>query len=193
MKVTRIYSRHEEEIDVRELNVGDSVQLPEFTVPETTIAGDRELLFKEQTVKDTATVYDIKDDKVYLVFDHALFSSAMDLNNATEWKKTQLHAYLRGAFRNSMKDVDIPALEVSLLSKDKVFGRNVLPFFKNGRNRIAFMKDESCLVLYWLKDVSSASYFCRAYGSGNAYHHDANYVSAFVRPCFTINTKQQDN
>ena len=192
MKVTRIYSRHEEKIDVRELNVGDSVQIPEFTVPETTVAGDRELHFEEQTVKDTATVYNIKDDKVYLVFDHALFCSAMDLNNATEWKKTQLHNYLSGAFKNSMKDVDIPALEVSLLSKDEVFGRNALPFFKNGRNRIAFIKDESCVVWCWLKNVVPASGLCRAYNLGSAYPYDISYVN-FIRPCFTVNTKQQDN
>ena len=194
MKVTRIYSRHEEEIDVRELNVGDTVQLPEFTVSETTIKGNKELYFEEQTVKDTATVYNIKDGKVYLVFDHALFTSAMDLNNATEWKNTQLHKYLKGAFKNSMKNAGIPVSKVSLLSKDELLGEEALPFFKNGKNRIAFEKEELYNVWYWLKCVASAANFCFADSRGYAVNHAlASNASNFVRPCLTVNTKQQDN
>ena len=185
MKVTKEYEWNEIKWD--ELNVGDTIRLPEFTVPETTIGGGIELHFEEQTVKDTATVYNIKDDKVYLVFDHALFSSPMDLNNATKWKKTQLHDYLSGAFRNSMKDVDIPALEVSLLSKDEVFG---LPFFKNGRNRIAFIKDESKSVWCWLKNVASASCFCFARNDGIASYNYASSAYIFVRPCLVV--KKED-
>lgn len=193
MKVTRIYSRHEEEIDVRELNVGDTVQLPEFTVPETTIKGNKELHFEEHKIKDTATVFNIKNGKIYLVFDHALFTSAMDLNNATEWKNTQLHEYLQGVFKNSMKNADIPVLEVSLLSKAEVFGEKALPFFKDGKNRISFRDDELYTVWYWLKGAVSAADFCYASNHGYAYCLDASYASTFVRPCLTVNTKQQDN
>ena len=188
MKVTKEYEWNE--VVWADLNIGDSVQLPEFTVPETTVAGDRELHFEEQTVKDTATVYNIKDDKVYLVFDHVLFPSPMDLNNATEWKRTQLHDYLSGAFKNSMKDVDIPALEVSLLSKDELLGEEALPFFKNGRNRIAFIKDESKSVWCWLKNVASASFFCSASNDGDADHDDASSAYIFVRPCLVV--KKED-
>ena len=190
MKVTKEYEWNEIKWD--ELNVGDTIWLPEFTVPETTIAGDRKLHFEEQTVKDTATVYNIKDDRIYLVFDHALFCSAMDLNKATEWINTQLHDYLKGAFKNSMKDVGVPALEVSLLSKDKVFGRNALPFFKNGRNRIAFIKDESCVVWCWSKNVSSASRFYSAYYNGDASCDDASRADNFVRPCFIVKKEEQE-
>ncbi len=193
MKVTRIYSRHEEEIDVRELNVGDTVQLPEFTVPETTVEGDRELHFEERIVKDTATVYNIKNGKIYLVFDHALFTSAMDLNNATEWKKTQLRAYLRSAFKNAMRDVGVPVSKVSLLSKDEVFGEKALPFFKDGKNRIAFGDDESTTVWYWLKNTTFTAIFCLADGLGDADCYDVSSANNFVRPCFVVNTKQQDN
>ena len=192
MKVTRIYSRHEEEIDVRELDVGDTIWLPEFTVPETTIKGNKELYFEEHKIKDTVTVYDIKDDKVYLIFDHALFTSAMDLNNATEWKKTQLRAYLRSTFKNAMRDVGVPVSKVSLLSKDDVFGKKALPFFKNGRNRIAFMKDDSCSIWYWLKNVSSASSFCCADDGGYAYCNDASHAYNFVRPCFIVKKEEQE-
>ena len=185
MKVTKEYEWNE--IKWADLNVGDSVQLPEFTVPETTVAGDRELHFEEQTVKDTATVYNIKDDKVYLVFDHALFPSPMDLNTPTEWKRTQLHDYLSGAFKNFMKDVGIPVSKVSLLSKDEVFG---LPFFKNGRNRIAFIKDESESVWCWLKNVASASYFCYASNYGYANCDGASTAYIFVRPCLVV--KKED-
>ena len=190
MKVTRIYSRHEEEIDVRELDVGDTIWLPEFTVPETTIKGNKELYFEEHKIKDTVTVYDIKDDKVYLIFDHALFTSAMDLNNATEWKKTQLRAYLRSTFKNAMRDVGVPVSKVSLLSKDDVFGKKALPFFKNGRNRIAFMKDESESVWYWLKNATVTADFCDASDRGYASYGNASVADSFVRPCLIV--KKED-
>ena len=190
MKVTRIYSRREEEIDVRELDVGDTIRLPEFTVPETTIKGNKELYFEEQTVKDTATVYNIKDGKVYLVFDHALFTSAMDWNDATELKKTQLHDYLQGVFKNSMKNARIPVAEVSLLSKDELFGEEALPFFKNGKNRIAFEKDEVYTTCYWLKNTTYAAYFCAASVYGSAYCGIASHNYSFVRPCLVV--KKED-
>ena len=157
---------------------------------ETTIKGNKELYFEEQTVKDTATVYNIKDDKIYLVFDHALFKSAMDLNNATEWKKTQLHDYLQGVFKNSMKNAGIPVSNVSLLSKGEIFGEKALPFLKNGRNRIAFEKDELYNVWYWLKCVASASNFCRAGDYGFATFDNASDANTFVRPCFVVKKKE---
>ena len=188
MKVTKEYEWNE--IKWAELNVGDTVQLPEFTVPETTIKGNKELYFEEQTVKDTATVYNIKDDKIYLVFDHALFQSAMDLNNATEWKKTQLRAYLRSAFKNAMRDVGVPVSGVSLLSKDKVFGEKALSFFKDGRNRIAFGNNDSTTVWYWLKNATAAAYFCRADYYGNANYNGSSYANGFVRPCLTVKKEE---
>lgn len=172
------------EVVWEKLNVGDTVQLPEFTVSETTIKGNKELYFEEQTVKDTATVYNIKDDKIYLVFDHALFQSTMDLNKATEY--TQLHKYLNGAFRNSMKNADIPVAEVSLLSKDEILGEKALPFFKDGRNRIAFRNDDSTTVLYWLKNTTSAGFFCYVNGDGGAYYYDASDADGFVRPYLIV-------
>ena len=185
MKVTKEYEWNE--IKWAELNVGDTVQLPEFTVSETTIKGNKELYFEEHKIKDTATVYNIKNGKVYLVFDHALFTSAMDLNKATEWKKTQLHEYLQGDFKNSMKNAGIPVSKVSLLSKDKILGEEALPFFKDGRNRIAFEKDELYNVWYWLKCVASAANFCFADSRGNAVNHAlASNASVFIRPCLTV-------
>lgn len=179
-----------DEIKWEKLNVGDTVQLPEFTVSETTIKGDRELYFEEQTVKDTATVYNIKDGKVYLVFDHALFTSAMDWNDATEWKKTQLHDYLQGVFKNSMKNARIPVAEVSLLSKDELFGEEALPFFKNGKNRIAFEKDEVYTTCYWLKNTTYAAYFCAASVYGSAYCGIASHDYSFVRPCLIVKKEE---
>lgn len=178
------------EVVWEKLNVGDTVQLPEFTVSETTIKGNKELYFEEQTVKDTATVYNIKDDKIYLVFDHALFTSAMDLNNATEWKKTQLRAYLRSTFKNAMRDVGVPVSEVSLLSKDEVFGEKALPFFKDGRNRIAFNDDDLSTDWYWLKDVVYAANFCFANYYGYANSSSASYANFFVRPCLIVKKEE---
>lgn len=184
MKVTKEYEWNE--VVWKDLNIGDSVQLPEFTVPNTTIEGVIELYFGEYVVKDKATVYDIKDDKIYLIFNHALFMSAMDLNNATEWKKTQLRAYLRSAFKNAMRDVGVPVSDVFLLSKDELFGEKALPFFKDGRNRIAFSDNESYSIWYWLKDASSAPDFCVASLLGTAGYDTASCAYAFVRPCFIV-------
>ncbi|UKI53148.1 MAG: hypothetical protein L6V86_08675 [Treponema sp.] len=114
----------------------------------------------------------------------------MDLNNATEWKKTQLRAYLRSAFKNAMRDVGVPVSKVPLLSKDEILG---LQFFKSKKNVVAFVEDESCFVGYWLKDISSASYFCATYFTGYVGSKTASNEDIFVRPCLTVNTKQQDN
>ena len=188
MKVTKEYEWNE--IKWAELDVGDTVQLPEFTMPETTVEGDSELLFEEHKIKDTATVFNIKNGKIYLVFDHALFTSAMDLNNATEWKNTQLHDYLKSTFKNAMRDVGVPVSNVSLLSKDKIVE---LQFFKSRKNVVAFVEDESAFVGYWLKNVSSASYFHSTYFTGYVGSNTASNADIFVRPCFVVNTKQQDN
>lgn len=185
MKVTKEYELNE--VVWKDLNIGDSVQLPEFTVPETTIEGVIELHFGEYVVKDKATVYDIKDDKIYLIFNHALFMSAMDLNNATKWKKTQLRAYLRSTFKNAMRDVGVPVSKVSLLSKDEIVG---LQFFKSRKNVVAFVEDESSFVGYWLKNISSASYFCTTYFTGYVGSNTASNADIFVRPCFVVKKEE---
>lgn len=185
MKVTKEYEWNE--VVWKDLNIGDTVQLPEFTVSETTIKGNKELLFEEQTVKDTATVYNIKDDKIYLIFNHALFMSAIDLNNATKWKKTQLRAYLRSTFKNAMRDVGVPVSKVSLLSKDEILG---LQFFKSRKNVVAFVEDESAFVGYWLKNVSSASYFHSTYFTGYVGSNTASTADIFVRPCFIVKKEE---
>ena len=185
MKVTKEYEWNE--VVWKDLNIGDSVQLPEFTVPETTIEGVIEQYFGEYVVKDTATVFNIKNGKIYLVFDHALFTSAMDLNNATKWKKTQLRAYLRSTFKNAMRDVGVPVSNVSLLSKDKILG---LQFFKSRKNVVAFVEDESSFVGYWLKNISSASYFCTTYFTGYVGSNTASNANIFVRPCFVVKKEE---
>ena len=177
-----------DEIKWEKLNVGDTVQLPEFTVSETTIKGNKELHFEEHKIKDTATVFNIKNGKIYLVFDHALFTSAMDLNNATKWKKTQLRAYLRSTFKNAMRDVGVPVSNVSLLSKDKILG---LQFFKSRKNVVAFVEDESSFVGYWLKNISSASYFCTTYFTGYVGSNTASNANIFVRPCLIVKRRNR--
>ena len=168
------------------VRIGDSVVLQEFVVPETTMGGKEPMRFDTQSIKDTATVYNIKDGKLYLVFNHALFQSAMDLNNERKWEDTQLCKYLELAFKPAMEKAGIPAEEVSLLSKDEVFREERLPFFNKGKNRIAFDKDEDCSVWYWLKDVASSAYFCFANDGGGSGCDGASYAGNFVRPRFVI-------
>lgn len=192
MKVTTTYEWNE--VVWENLKIGDSVELPEFTVPETTVEGANELHFNEQVIKDTATVYDIKDNKLYLVFNHALLQSAMDLNNEIIWRNTQLHRYLKEHFKLAMNKAGIFAKKVSLLSKDKLFGDNSLPFFRNGKNRVVFDKDENNSLWHWLKTPhkeASSAHFCYADLSGDSYYDDASDASNFVRPCFVISKEGQ--
>ena len=168
------------------VRIGDSVVLQEFVVPETTMGGKEPMRFDTQSIKDTATVYDIKDGKIYLVFNHALFQSAMDFNNERKWEDTQLCKYLELAFKPAMEKAGIPAEEVSLLSKDEIFGEERLPFFNKGKNRIAFSKDEDYSVWYWLKDVASSARFCYAASIGISGYDGASDADLFVRPRFVI-------
>ncbi len=171
------------------VRIGDSVVLPEFSVPETIMGGKNTMSFDTQTIKDVATVYDIKDGKLYLVFNHGLFESAIDNNNEKEWKDTQLCAYLEQAFAPAMEKAGIPVSEISLLSKDELSGDNQLPFFRNGKNRIAFVKDEDHTIWYWLKTpckAASAASFCVADDDGYSGYGYASDAYNFVRPRFVI-------
>lgn len=183
---------------VMELEIGDSIRLPVFTVPKVTIGGCRELSFNKQTVEDTATIYNIKDEKIYLVFDHVLFQSAMDLNNAAEWKDTQLCAYLCGAFKDAMRNSGIPILKVSILSKGKLLKNS---FFREGRNRVAFTKDEISTACYWLKDttkrdttdkgdITDKREFCAMSVYGTIYNYNSSWPGFFVRPCFVVKKEE---
>ena len=176
------------------VKIGDRVKLPSFTVPEVTIGGDKSMRFDEVTVDDYATVYNIKKGKLYLVFDHALFQSAIDLNNTKEWKKTQLRFYLKGNFIDFMQQVGIPAKKIGLLKKDEMYGENALTFFKDCKNRIACTTDEKSSVLYWLetecidKENESHANFCCCSFSGltDCDYAYAHRVFLHVRPRFVI-------
>lgn len=175
------------------IKVGDLVELPTFTVPETTIDGEKKLHFDERKISDNAIVYKIDEKYIYLVFEHALFESAMDLNEATEWKNTQLRQYLKGAFKTAMKESGINAKKVSLLSYDEMFGEKQLPFFKKAKNRCASVLTEEYTNWLWLKtsykdkeDVASSSDFCYCNDDGYAGYSHASNASFFVRPRFAI-------
>ena len=72
MKVTTTYEWNE--VVWENLKIGDSVELPEFTVPEAIIRKKQDLTFNPQIIKDSATVYNIKNGMFYLIFNHALFT-----------------------------------------------------------------------------------------------------------------------
>ncbi|MEG9430615.1 MAG: hypothetical protein VZQ61_06830, partial [Christensenellaceae bacterium] len=76
-----------------------------------------------------------------------------------------------------------------LLRKEELWGDNALPFFRNGRNRVCFDKDEDCSVWYWTETVedASAAYFCNARSYGfSTYCYGASYADFYVRPRFII-------
>lgn len=170
------------------VKVGDRVRVPGFKVPATTINGEDNLKFKEiEVAGEYATVYKIEGEQINLVFDRVLFQSAIDNNETGVWEDTQLAHYLRGAFLDALRK-ETSAADCGLLRKEELWGDNALPFFKNGRNRVCFDKDEDCSVYYWLETVydASAASFCFAHYYGLASNNDASNAAYFVRPRFII-------
>lgn len=174
--------------DRNNVNVGDRIRVPAFKVPATVIDGEKKMSFAGIKVDgEYATVYYKDETSLHLVFDRALFKSAVDYNNTKSWNNTQLAKYLKGAFSAGLTKV-LPATDCGLLRKKDLWGKNAKSFFKHGRNRICFDNDEDITVWYWLetlKDEPAAS-FCRANGGGGSYYHGASYADGFVRPRFTI-------
>ena len=170
------------------VKVGDRVRVPGFKVPATEIDGKEKLNFDEiEVAGEYATVYKIEGEQISLVFDRALFKSAIDRNNTGVWEDTQLAAYLRGAFLDALRK-ETSAADCGLLRKEELWGDNALPFFRNGRNRVCFDKDENCSVWYWTETVegASAAYFCYAGRDGLAYCGGASSVDNYVRPRLII-------
>ena len=170
------------------VKVGDRVRVPGFKVPAAEIDGEEKLNFDEiEVAGEYATVYKIEGEQISLVFDRALFKSVIDRNNTGVWEDTQLAAYLRGAFLDALRK-KTSAADCGLLHKEELWGDNALPFFRNGRNRVCFDKDEDCSIWYWTETVedASAAYFCYAHYYGNACNGGASGASAYVRPRFII-------
>lgn len=132
-------------------------------------------------------VLKIEGEQISLVFDRALFKSAIDRNDTGVWEDTQLAAYLRGAFLDALRK-ETSAADCGLLRKEELWGDNALPFFRNGRNRVCFDKEEDCSVWYWTETVedASAAYFCSAYDNGDSDCDSASYANNYVRPRFII-------
>ena len=170
------------------VKVGDRVRVPGFKVPATEIDGEVKLNFDEiEVAGEYATVYKIEGEQISLVFDRALFRSAMDRNDTVVWEDTQLAAYLRGAFLDALRK-ETSAADCGLLRKEELWGDNALPFFRNGRNRVCFDKDEDYSLWYWTETVedASAAYFCFAGSRGDTDSSGASYASGCVRPRFII-------
>ena len=147
------------------VKVGDRVRVPGFKVPAVEIDGEQ----------------------ISLVFDRALFKSEIDRNDTGVWEDAQLAAYLRGAFLDALRK-ETSAADCGLLRKEELWGDNALPFFKNGRNRVCYDKDEDCSVWYWTETVedASAAYFYLATYYGSSAHYAADYAYFYVRPRFII-------
>ncbi len=172
--------------------VGDRVALPEFTVPAITIDGENKMDFEEHIIKDNAIIYKITKKYIYLVFEHCLFQSAIDLNEKSKWKKTQLYQYLHITFKKAMKDAGIKAKKVNLLSYDEVFGKKQLDYFKYAKNRIAVDLKEEKTWYYWLKAVDfsfSSTKFCRPDSIGEPDYKSASNTNCFLRSRFAIKIK----
>ncbi len=170
------------------VKVGDRVKVPGFKVPATEIDGEKKLNFDEiEVAGEYATVYKIEGEQISLVFDRALFRSAIDRNNTGVWEDSQLAAYLQGAFLDALRK-ETSAADCGLLRKEELWGDNALLFFRNGRNRVCFNKDEYYSVWYWTETVedASAAHFCGANGNGISYYSGASSANFYVRPRFII-------
>ena len=171
------------------VKVGDRVRVPGFKVPAAEIDGEEKLNFDEiEVAGEYATVYKIEGEQISLVFERALFRSAIDRNDTGVWEDTQLAAYLRGAFLDALRK-ETSAADCGLLRKEELWGDNALLFFRNGRNRVCFEKNESNSICYWtetVEDVSTAN-FCFVYSNGYASkYHRASDTHVHVRPRFII-------
>lgn len=175
-----------------DVRIGDLVKLPAFTVPAAKMDGEKVMEFEEQHIPtEYAIVVDRKENgDLVLVFDHCLFESAMDLNDETDYERTQLGQYLNSVFLTAMNNAGIPAESCGLISKAEMFGDNALEYFKIGRNRVAFDFNEDCSRWFWLSTleevVASAAFFCCAHIGGHADCSLASFAYAFVRPRFII-------
>lgn len=178
-----------EEINSGDIQIGDVIELPEFTVPEAIIRKKQDLTFNPQIIKDSATVYNIKNGMFYLIFNHALFMSPIDLNNERNWGSTQLGYYLETVFKRNMINAKIPTEHIFLPSKGEMFGVNALSFFKDGKNRTAFDNQEKKSVFCWLRTLDrecSKSTFYHVGPDGSSDGASRSYMNLFVRPCFII-------
>ena len=174
--------------DRNNVNVGDRIRVPSFKVPATVIDGEKKMNFDEVKVDgEYATVYYKDGTSLHLMFDRALFQSAVDYNNTKSWNDTQLAKYLKGAFSVELAKV-LPATDCGLLRKNNLWGKNARPFFKYGKNRVCFDNNEDVSVCYWLETPANAfaAYFCIANHRGNSYYGNALNAYYFVRPRFTI-------
>ena len=171
-----------------DVKVGDRVRVPGFKVPATEIDGEEKLNFDAiEVAGEYATIYKIEGEQISLVFDRALFQSAIDRNDTGVWEDTQLAAYLRGAFLDALRK-ETSAADCGLLRKEELWGDNALPFFRNGRNRVCFDKDEDWSIWYWTEteEEASVAYFCIAGSGGGSDYGAASYATACVRPRFII-------
>jgi len=167
---------------------GERMQLPEFFVPARVIDG---MEFDEVKVDgECASVYDVQDGEINLVFDHVIMWSAIDKN----WNKdktfldTPLGKWLCGLLADGMRAVGVPVAECGLLRKEDLWGKDAKPFFMDGRNRVCFDFDEDYSLWYWTETIedASAANFCYAYNLGYASYIYASYASLYVRPRFKI-------
>lgn len=187
--IQRTYEKYSDFMaNLNAVKVGDRVRVPNFKVPFEKINGKENLEFEEiEVAGEYATVYKIEGEQISLIFDRALFQSAIDKNDTGVWEDTQLLQYLRGAFLDALRK-ETSAVDCGLLRKEELWGKNALPFFKNGRNRICFDKNEDCSVWYWLETVEdpSAAFFCAANRGGGSLGNSASVTRLFVRPRFII-------
>ena len=169
------------------VQIGDRVKLPRITTPSMKYGG---MNFEELDLEEYATVYDMDESNIHLVFDRAFMQSAIDndYNENKAFKDTPLGQWLNDTLNGAMIDAGIPAADCGLLRKDELWGDNAKPFFKDGRNRVCFDKEEDCSIWYWTETVenASAAYFCSAGNYGYAYYYHASSADSNVRPRFSI-------
>ena len=167
---------------------GERMLLPEIVVPACEIDG---MEFGEVKIAgENASVYDVQDGEINLVFDHVIMQSAIDCdwNKTKTFKDTPLGKWLSGPLADALKAAGIPVEECGLLRKEDMWGDNAKPFFKNGRNRVCFDFDEDYPVWYWAETVedASAAFFCFAGRGGCARCGGAGIAGRYVRPRFKI-------
>lgn len=206
MKIKTTYSTKKDFQKLREngfkLNVGDKIKLS-FNLP-----GKEGLFPAVECKKESTTLIQKTEKEMLFVMDRVIFDGPVDTNNCKEYAKTELAQYLNNEVKEVLsgifKEMETPfktptVKEVRLLSVGEVFGASdykefatctdeQLKYFKKGKHRIAFDKDEDYSRWWWLSTPAKFEFasFCYCNDLGNASYTSADLSNGGVRFAFLI-------
>jgi hypothetical protein len=182
-------------------NIGDFIHVS-FEVPATEHQGVKFGKLKVENAK--VQIVEILSDRVIFNFDEILFKSAINAADSNEggFMDSALSHYLNTEINDAMGISDLlitnhDGMNYSLLTAYELFGKSEywesktnwnneqMPYFKNEKNRIKVLDNETCC--YWTSSTyaAAASSFCSVDDGGYARAADAGYAGGCA-PAFCV-------